>query len=233
MIIGASARLLLLENIYGLPAGRRTLDWDFAIQVQDWSDYQGLRSALLAVDGFNATTIQTHRLRYQERIVLDIVPFGSGIENSQGIIEWPGEDIEMNVLTFNNLLASAIQVDLDDGLAVPVISAEGLFVAKLFAWRERRLQSPGKDAADIAYLLQHITHVVGEDVLFQKHMRIVEDADFELDIAAAQVFGGRVAEVLNTNTYQYLKQIFDQALSEGIDSALVSDLDRFGTESYV
>ena len=37
LLVGATARILLLENIYGLPQGRATQDVDFGVQVGDWA----------------------------------------------------------------------------------------------------------------------------------------------------------------------------------------------------
>ena len=37
LLVGATARILLLENIYRLPQGRATQDVDFGVQVGDWA----------------------------------------------------------------------------------------------------------------------------------------------------------------------------------------------------
>lgn len=39
LVIGATARVMLFEKVYGLPAGLATQDIDFAVQVGDWDHY--------------------------------------------------------------------------------------------------------------------------------------------------------------------------------------------------
>jgi predicted nucleotidyltransferase len=231
LVIGASARMLLLEQVYGLPEGRRTLDLDFAIQVRDWPDFKRLRSELLQMEAFAPVQSPVHRLRYRNTMILDIVPFGSGIENADGEIEWPGENTVMNVLSLGSFLATAVKVNLDGGLSVPVISPEGLFVAKLFAWQDRRLASPGRDAADMAYLLRYVIDIVGTDTLYDEHIGVMEAVDYNPELAAATVFGASAAKPLSVHARRMLAQVLNQAVEEGIDSSLVYDLERYGNLS--
>jgi predicted nucleotidyltransferase len=51
---------------------------------------------------------------------LDLVPFGQ-IEQPEGSIVWPpGGDTVMNVLGFQEAVDSAVQVEVDNGLAFPL-----------------------------------------------------------------------------------------------------------------
>ncbi len=42
LMVGATARVLLLEKIYGWPVGVATEDTDFAVQVENWAHYEKL-----------------------------------------------------------------------------------------------------------------------------------------------------------------------------------------------
>jgi predicted nucleotidyltransferase len=44
MIVGAGARLLVFDPIYG--EGRSTKDWDVAVSIDSWATYQELRDRL-------------------------------------------------------------------------------------------------------------------------------------------------------------------------------------------
>lgn len=54
VLAGAMAREILLKHVFGLAPGRRTLDVDFGVAVQDWEQFQRLKSALMEQAGFLA-----------------------------------------------------------------------------------------------------------------------------------------------------------------------------------
>ncbi len=41
-LVGATARIILLENVFGLHTGRATRDVDFAFAVENWDQYQAI-----------------------------------------------------------------------------------------------------------------------------------------------------------------------------------------------
>src|SRR5580704_17622132 len=47
IVVGATARDLLLFHVFGIPVTRATADVDFAIAVDSWERFRGLRTALL------------------------------------------------------------------------------------------------------------------------------------------------------------------------------------------
>jgi predicted nucleotidyltransferase len=46
-VVGAVARIILLENIHGLNAGRATTDVDFAFAVNHWEQFHALKTLVL------------------------------------------------------------------------------------------------------------------------------------------------------------------------------------------
>lgn len=226
LVIGATARALLLEGVYGLEQGRRTLDVDYAMAVDSWGADRQLRDALVNHHGFERDLHRAQRLKYRETVFTDIIPFG-GIENERGEIEWPDDEgVRLNVLGFTELLSSAVHVRVDDTLHVPVISPEGLLVSKLLAWRERGSNMPGRDAADIGYILRHAESIVGREALFEDYMTAVVSSDYRLDVAAANVLGTRLAEQLGEKTLGYLQTLLTAQSAE--DSPLTRDLLQYG-----
>ena len=96
VVIGATARDLVLHHYYGAKIQRATMDIDFAIQVADWSAYSALTDAL--VNRGCAPTKMAHRFGSPTGGVIDIIPFGA-VEDGQATIAWPpAGDIKMTVL---------------------------------------------------------------------------------------------------------------------------------------
>jgi predicted nucleotidyltransferase len=58
-LAGATAREVILRQVFGRPAWRRTLDIDFGIAVRDWEHFQTLKSALVE----QAASPSTERIR--------------------------------------------------------------------------------------------------------------------------------------------------------------------------
>src|SRR5271170_1140623 len=78
-IAGATARDLILVNVYGLRPGRATRDIDFGIAVESWEQFALLKERLLATNDFSASRSQ-QRLIFAESnegipIPVDLIPF--------------------------------------------------------------------------------------------------------------------------------------------------------------
>lgn len=82
LLIGASARDLIIDTIYDLGISRSTEDVDFAIYVPEWDAYEKVLQKLIASGHFQSTKI-THKLLFKNRYEVDIVPFGD-IQNEDG-----------------------------------------------------------------------------------------------------------------------------------------------------
>ena len=88
LVIGATARIMLLEQIYGWPQGIGTQDIDFAVQVGDWEHYKLLCEYITRNDVFEADRKPAKRFRSKEDTVFDLVPYG-GVENEVQQVFWP------------------------------------------------------------------------------------------------------------------------------------------------
>ena len=51
-LTGATARDLILENMFGRPPGRSTRDLDFGFALSDWKQFKSLKAALIATGRF-------------------------------------------------------------------------------------------------------------------------------------------------------------------------------------
>src|ERR1700761_7137469 len=65
LLIGASARDLVMDGIYELGISSLTKDVDFALYIPEWNDYDVVLERLIASGLFEATRI-THKLIFQK-----------------------------------------------------------------------------------------------------------------------------------------------------------------------
>ena len=141
MVVGATARDLLLYHVHGIPATRATRDVDFAMAVENWEQFQTLRAALLATGEFAPGPVE-HRLFFRTPqgttdIPIDLIPFGGVAENDT--ITWPPQrDTLMTVAGFEDAMAACVRVEAAPDFTIPVVSLAALSVLKVFAWADRR-----------------------------------------------------------------------------------------------
>lgn len=65
IVVGATARDLLLFHVFGIPASRATRDVDFAIVVESWDKFHRMRNAQLATEEIVPGKVE-HRLYFKE-----------------------------------------------------------------------------------------------------------------------------------------------------------------------
>jgi len=108
-IVGATARDILLEVHYGIGSKRATLDIDIAVFIENWEQFNHLKDELIGIKHFTPTR-DIHRLLFQKRFPVDIVPFG-GVAAKGDLVEWPPDgSIKMNVTGFRECFQHAVQV---------------------------------------------------------------------------------------------------------------------------
>ena len=233
LLVGATARILLLENIYGLARGRATQDVDFGVQVGDWAQYKALCEQLKQ-QGVNAVERKPEkRFRTKQDMVFDLVPYG-GVEDEKGRVYWPPDnDDVMTMRGFGSAAESAIEVVVNNKLTVLVISPCGLCGLKLFAWEERHKQQPGKDAQDIAYIIRHIEALYPPEILFSNYMPAVEAADYVMSLAGIYQLGKNIAVTLKDDEKQFLSTLIKGELAQQDDSVLCRELNKYMDTSSI
>lgn len=63
-VVGAVARIILLENVHGLNAGRATTDVDFAFALDAWTQFHAIKTSLLENPRFTASAQLAHRVYF-------------------------------------------------------------------------------------------------------------------------------------------------------------------------
>jgi len=203
-LAGAMARDILLTHVHGINTGLATVDVDFGVAVAGWDEFDKIKAQLLETGPFNAAEKIEHRIYYRPAgstigYPIDIIPF-RGVETPQLTIAWPPErKIIMNVIGYEEVLASVVQVKIDDSLAVPIASLPGLALLKLFAWQDRHAETT-KDARDIAVLFRHYHAAGNQNRIYDEEMPLLEAVDFDLDLASPRLLGKDVRQIATAAT---------------------------------
>jgi predicted nucleotidyltransferase len=159
MLVGATARDLLLVHVFGQQQSRATLDVDFAVALGSWEEFEALKQQLISGQGFQDEPQQKQRLRYLAEgegkgMTIDLVPFG-GVQVDGNTVVWPPEmSVFITVTGYAEAQQAAVVVELEQGHLVKVASLPALAILKLFAWSDRGQRSLGKDAIDLLMLLR-------------------------------------------------------------------------------
>ena len=233
LVIGATARVMLLEKVYGLPAGLATQDVDFAVQVGDWEHYQKLREIILSNESIEAGRPSIHRFKIEEGMIFDLLPYG-GVEDDVKQISWPPDgDVIMSVRGFAGANEYAVHVEVNEKISVPVVSPQGLLALKLFSWKDRHTEHPGRDAKDIGYIFHHIESLYPADMLFDKHESSVEAADYVIPLAGVFQLGKDIAVMLQEEEKQFLSTLFGEERVKQEDSVLCRELKKYANMSSI
>jgi predicted nucleotidyltransferase len=226
-LAGATARDLVLENIFGRAPGKLTRDLDFGFVLSDWKQFENLKAALISTGRFKPDPA-IQRVLYQHSagisVRVDLIPFGGVQEGSQ--ISWPPDnDFVMNVAGFREALESAIQVQVDSDLVVPVASLPGLIILKLFAWADRKHEK--RDAPDILKILTDYADAGNENRLYADELPILEAAEFDVPIAGARLLGKDARHIASQETSTSIaKMLADPDLRRELLNQLVQTSPR-------
>ncbi len=122
-----------------------------------------------------------------------MIPFG-GIADKNGVISWPPEhDTTMTVLGFDEAYENSLKVRLSGNVIVNVVSLPALALLKLFAWHERHVLTPRKDAHDFALIARHYIDAGNQDRLHEEFSYLLDEPDFDYEIAGARILGHDIA----------------------------------------
>ena len=232
LVVGATARDLVMHYGYGARIQRATQDLDFAIQIESWDVFTEFKDRLIA-NGFTERR-SPQRVISPTGMPVDIVPFG-GIADNNSNIRWPPSgDFEMDVAGFDEAHKSAIQVLIqqDPLIQIPVASPQGLALLKLIAWDDRDHDLRAKDAKDLAYLLesyQSVEKVVDRiyeiDGLMQRY-------DWDIDQGSAHLLGIDTSAIVGRDAKTKVSKILNANLQAEAPNYLVEEMSSRTGEDY-
>jgi predicted nucleotidyltransferase len=211
LIVGATARDLVLQHAYGLPERRKTADLDVAVAVSSWEMFAALESSLLT------NGAQRHPEVRHEFIVgdwkVDVIPF-AGVEKN-GVIRWPPDgQTELNVTGFAEASSHALDVILPGNSHVLVASPPGLLLLKLIAWKDRHWQYPMRDGIDIRTLIDSYGEQWNQERLYGEASGILEHFAFDNSLAGAALLGGDAAAIAKPATLLSVLAILEAETGE-------------------
>lgn len=230
ILIGASARDLIMDSIHELGLSRLTKDVDFALFVPEWNDYTYIRARLIDSGKFSATKI-IHKLVFDNTYEIDIVPFGD-IQNEQGQYTWPPENIKaMNVAGFVEVNKAGLQIDTGT-LKFTVASIPGICIMKLLAWNDRGM-ADDRDGKDLGFILANYIDLIYDD-LYTLHEDLMTAGDFDRIITTARIMGRDIYRLLSNNptALQQLRQILTQGTADEQYSRLAIAIKEGGVGNY-
>lgn len=199
LLVGAMARDVLLSFAHDIRVSRATQDMDFAFALAGWDGFADLKNALLASGAFTEASGVAHRLIFEHRYRVDLIPFG-GVERADRTIAWPPQyTTVMSTLGYREAAAQAIAVRLPDGVVVAVASLPAQAVLKLFAWRDRRHSRPGVDAGDLRLLLRSYLEAGNEERLYAEASHLLAAADYDHTRAGAWLLGRDARQLLRSS----------------------------------
>lgn len=205
-IVGAMARIILLEYVFGLSAGRTTSDIDFAFAAEDWEQFKKIKSYLVANSYFRESPKQIHKLFFKSpdwefEFEVDLIPFGE-IESKPNTINWPPDmSVMMNVAGYKDALTTAIRVELEPALIISVASLPSIAILKLFAWADREKET-SKDAIDLASLLRGYSDAGNQSRIYEDQAAIAALAvvNYDVELAGAWLLGKDASDMASDTT---------------------------------
>lgn len=195
---------------------------DFGFALSDWEQFETLKKTLIATERFEPDrAIQRVLYQYSANIKIgvDLIPFG-GVQNGSNISWLPRNDFVMNVAGFREALESALHVQVDTDLVIPVASLPGLIILKLFAWVDRKYEM--RDAPDILKILTEYADAGNEDRLYTNELPLLEAAGFDVTIAGARLLGKDARRITNDETAASISRtLADPQLKQALLNQLV------------
>jgi predicted nucleotidyltransferase len=131
------------------------------------------------------------------------------VENPPGRIILENGGRPITTIGFIKALENSIEVQTGDGFKFKVASIPGLVLLKLVAFYDRPPERD-RDIQDIWFVLKRYFDIGNEDRLYDEHVDLFEERDFDLERAAARMLGRDVAQLLADET----KSIILDTLSE-------------------
>jgi predicted nucleotidyltransferase len=233
MMTGAFARDLHLHYAWGVPVRRETRDVDFALAVQDWAAFHALRAQLIGTGLFAEVPGIMHRLRHNNGLPVDLVPFGA-IETDQRKIAWPPDgDVVMDVFGFREAQATAVRVALPGDVQGSVVSLPALAWLKLVCWQDRHRRSPGKDAQDLQLILNHYLDAGHEPRLWDEFLPWTQEDDFDYVLTGSRLLGRDVAQQLNAAARARVSAIVAQQADANRPGVLPNEMNPRNPEQAV
>ena len=154
---------------------------------------------------------------------MDIIPFGEIMKQGNKIFWPPDETFAMSVLGFDAVEDASLKIDVDEEIEISIASLCGIFILKVFAWKDRH-QSNNKDADDIGFILANYLEIHREASL--EYYDIVYPENHTVLTGGGSMLGIHAAELLSD--YPDVKiaviAVLQSELDKNYDSMLINQI---------
>lgn len=230
-VVGAFARDIILENIFNQPTGIATQDIDVAIRINSWGHFNKfidyLKSNHQFKDGENS-----HQFISPEGIITDIIPFGKIEENRK--ISFPPHEREINMLGFQEVHDSTIEIIFDNKIEIKIASIEGIAILKLIAWSDRQPERVSeKHTRDLGLIIGSYFHNKVSE--FAKEFSdLFDEESFDEIICGARALGRRMKQIVSDSSQleEQLNSIFKLILHDEENSLFLTQLSNAQNINY-
>ncbi|MBW4510312.1 MAG: nucleotidyl transferase AbiEii/AbiGii toxin family protein [Scytonematopsis contorta HA4267-MV1] len=204
LIVGAGARILVFDSQFQI-SGRETIDLDFAVKVNSWSDFQALSMEMTqgVNSRFQATRTPHKFIHISTGIEVDIVPFGAIGQPNQKI-QW-SDGNQMNIVGFDEAFLTAESRRIEE-VEFKVINISAFLVLKLLAWNDRKAN---KDLEDVYFILEKYND---DERVFTELLDELSQEVIKYDDASAFLLGRNIQKTFGETTINKAKQILTEIL---------------------
>jgi predicted nucleotidyltransferase len=223
-IVGAAARDLILADGYNIRPFRATLNIDIGVRVSDWSQYKRLKESLTGTGKFRAAK-EFQRLKFLDRLVVDLIPFGS-IADKTGYIKWPPNgEIVMHIIGFEEAFANSqiLRVCNDPVLEINIVTLASLTVMKIISWNDG-YPNRRKDASDIAIIMSSYTDAGNIERIFNEHPDLLDSNDFDYVRSGSRLLGRDIVKILSADIKETVLEIIERETEKQDRYKLIEDM---------
>ena len=223
-IIGAVARDIILD-LHDEKSERVTMDLDIAIAIDHWEDFDDISSDILSLSNFSKDEKQQQRFFFKEKFQVDIVPYG-GIKDQNDQIFWPpDESFAMSVVGFEEAEKHLLPIEMDGSLKFNIVSLEGVFLLKLFAWKDRHNRE-NKDAEDLGFILNNYLNINRLMSFSEPYNKVYDLENFTELKAGAIILGIKLNELIaeNPETQSKVKSLLQEEINKEEESQLFNQI---------
>ncbi len=211
-LIGAIARDIWLTALHDIEPGRITRDLDLAVLLADEAQYHQLRDRLIGTGRFIATRGNAYTLIFEDGRPVDLLPFGAlSMEQSVSVA---GQGLTtIRVDGFQEVYEAGTEYVEIDNQPFRVCTLAGIVLLKFIAYDDRP-EHRSKDILDIGAILRHYFDIV-EDDIYENHVDVFGEDDYDITLTAARVMGRQMAPVLALS--DALRQRIEQVINNQIN----------------
>ena len=232
MLVGATARDILLYNVFGQRVLRATQDVDIAILIDSWERFKTVKSEILRASDFQPHPSKPYRVLHKIRTSdyptpVDILPFGEIATDAESF-QWPPPDtgLTMNVMAFGDAYASSLTVTVGPGFDLRIASIPGLVLLKLLAWVD---QSESKQAQDVLRLIETYGDSGNEDRLYNDKIDLLEAEGFDFLLAGARLLAQDALSLAAPSTVEIVRALLrDSKRMNTFQSQMSGSIIRLG-----